>query len=67
MKVGPPCYGYVLKCHLVYFAIPGTRPLCKKKQHLCVYSYETPKLKFKSVQININRSRRAHRIRKMAK
>ena len=34
MYLGPPFYGYALNCHLVYLAIPGTRPLCMKKQHL---------------------------------
>ena len=36
MYSGPPCYGYVLNCHLVYVAIPGTRPLCMKNQNLFV-------------------------------
>ena len=32
MYLRPPCYGYALDCHLVYLAIPGTRPLCMEKQ-----------------------------------
>ena len=42
MYLGPPCYGYVLNCHLVYLAIPGTRPLSMKKQNL-FYLYANAK------------------------
>ena len=33
MYFGSPFYGYALTCHLGYLAIPGTRPLCMKKQN----------------------------------
>ena len=36
MYLGSLCYGYALKCHLAYLAIPGTRPLCMKNQNLFV-------------------------------
>ena len=36
MYYGVPCHGYALNCHLVYLAIPGTIPLCTKKQNLFV-------------------------------
>ena len=36
MYLGPPCYGYDFNCHLVYFAITGTCPLCMKKQNVFV-------------------------------
>ena len=54
MYLGPPCYGYALNCHLVYLAIPGTCPLCMKKQNLFVlFICNRKKVKFKSVQINM--------------
>ena len=54
MYLGPPCYGYTSNCHLVYLAIPGTRPLCMKKQNLFVLIIcNCKKVKFKSVQINM--------------
>ena len=54
MYLGPPCYGYALNCHLVYLAIPGTRPLCMKKAKFVCLNYMQPqKVKFKSVQINM--------------
>ena len=40
MYLGPLCYGYALNCHLVYLAMPGTHPLCMKKQNL-FYLYAT--------------------------
>ena len=42
---GPPCNGYAFNCHLVYLAIPGTPPLCVKKQNkICMfYLYATAK------------------------
>ena len=43
MYLGPPCYGYALKCHLVYLAIPGTRPLCMKSKICLFYLYLTAK------------------------
>ena len=43
MYLGPPCYGYALNCHLVYLAIPGTRPLCMKKQNMFVLSNASAK------------------------
>ena len=51
MYLWPLSYGHALNCHLVYLAIPGTGPLCIKKQKL-FYLYATAK-KFKSVQINM--------------
>ena len=36
MYLGPPCYGYALNCHLVYLVLPGTRPLCTKRQFFFV-------------------------------
>ena len=36
MYLGPMCYGYALNCLPVYYEIPGTRPLCMKKQILFV-------------------------------
>ena len=36
MYLGPPCYDYDLNCHLVNLVIPGTRPLCMKKQNVFV-------------------------------
>ena len=36
MYYGVPCHGYAINCHLVYLAIPGTIPLCTKKQNLFV-------------------------------
>ena len=54
MYLGPPCYGYALNCHLVYLAIPGTRPLCMKKAKFVCFNYmQSQKRKFKSVQINM--------------
>ena len=55
MCLRPPCYDYALNCHLVYLAIPGTRPLCMKKQNLFVLiTYmQSQKMKFKSVIINM--------------
>ena len=47
MYLGPPWYGYAINCHLVYLAIPGTRPLCTKKQNVF------QKVKFKYVLINM--------------
>ena len=38
MYLGSQCFGYALNCHLVYLAIPGTRPLCTKKQNLFIYA-----------------------------
>ena len=43
MYLGPPFYGYVLNCHLVYLAIPETRPLCMKKQNCLFHLYATAK------------------------
>ena len=37
MYLGPPSYDYALNCHLADLAIPGTRPLCMKKQNLFVF------------------------------
>ena len=42
MYLGWPCYCYALNCHLVNLAIPGTRPLCMKKQNV-FYLYATAK------------------------
>ena len=54
MCLRPPCYGYALHCHLVYLAIPGTRPLCMKKAKcVCFIHMEPQKKKFKFVQINM--------------
>ena len=53
MYLGPLCYGYASNCHLVYLAIPETRPLCIKKQNLFVLFICNRKVKFKSVQINM--------------
>ena len=36
MYLGPSCYGYALNYHLVYLAIPGTRPLYMKRQNVSV-------------------------------
>ena len=36
MYLGRPCYGYALDFYLVYLAIPGTCPLCMKKQNVFV-------------------------------
>ena len=36
MFLGSLCYGYALYGHLVYLAIPGTRPLCMKKKNAFV-------------------------------
>ena len=56
MYLGMPCYGYALNCHLVYLAIPGTRPLCTKKQNMFVLLIcNRKKMKFKSIQINMKR------------
>ena len=49
MYLGPLCYDYALNCHLVYLAIPGSRLLCI----VCFIYVQTQKLKFKSVQINM--------------
>ena len=43
MYLGPPCYGYALNCHLLYLAIPGTRPLCTKNQNVFVLIISTAK------------------------
>ena len=44
MYLGPPCYGYVLNCHLVYLTIPGTRSFCMKKKKVFIfYLYATAK------------------------
>ena len=44
MYTGPPCNGYALNWRLVYLAKPGTRPLCMKKQYICLfYLYATAK------------------------
>ena len=43
MYLGPRCYGYALNYHLVYLAIPGTRPLYIKKQNVFVLLYATAK------------------------
>ena len=43
MYLGPPCYGYAINCHLVYLAIPGTRPLCTKSKICSFYLYATAK------------------------
>ena len=43
MYLGPSRYGYALNCHLVFLAIPGTRPLCMKKQNWFVYLNATAK------------------------
>ena len=54
MYLGPSCYDDALNCHLVYLAIPETRPLCMKKQNLfCFISIQPQKVKFKYVQINM--------------
>ena len=53
MYLEPPCYGYGLNCHLAYLAIPGTRPLCMKKQKKNLIYMQPQKVKFKSVQINM--------------
>ena len=54
MYLGPPCHGYALNCHLVYLAIPGTRPSCAKKQNVFVlFICNRKKTKFKSVQISM--------------
>ena len=54
MYLGPPCYGYAFNCHLVYLEIPGTRPLCIKKQNLFVlFICNRKKVKFKFVQLNM--------------
>ena len=51
MYLGPPCYGYASICHLVYLTIPGTRPLCMKKQkYVWFIKMQPQKVKFKSVQ-----------------
>ena len=42
MYLRPPCYGNAMNCHLVYLAIPGTRPLCMKKQNVFVLIYTKP-------------------------
>ena len=47
MYLGSPRYDYALNCHLVYLAIPGTRPLCRKKQNVLFYLYATAKSEFK--------------------
>ena len=50
MYLGPPRYAYTLNCHLVYLAIPGTRPSSMEKQNvftakseiqICSNKYET--------------------------
>ena len=43
MYLGTPCYSYALNCHVVYLAIPKTRPLCMKKQMGLFYLYATTK------------------------
>ena len=54
MYLGLLCYGYALNYHLVYLAIPRTRPLCKKKAKFVCFNYMQPqKVKLKSVQINM--------------
>ena len=54
MYLGPPCYGYAIKCHLVCLALPGTRLLGMKKQNSFVLIIcNRKKGKFKSVQINM--------------
>ena len=54
MYLGSPCCGYALDCHIVYLAIPETRPLCMKRQYLFVlFICNCKKMKFKFVQINM--------------
>ena len=49
-----PCYGNALNCHVVHFAIPGTRPLFIRKQNAFVLIIRNRKKnEFKSVQINM--------------
>ena len=43
MYLGPLCYCYAINSHLVYLAIPGTRPLCMKKHNLFVIINATSK------------------------
>ena len=43
MYLGPPCYGYSLRCNLVYLAIPGIRSLCINSKICLFYLYATAK------------------------
>ena len=53
MYLGPPCYGYAFNCHPVYLEIPGTCPLCMKKQKVFALFICNRKSEIKSVQINM--------------
>ena len=44
MYIVPPCYDYVLNCHLAYLAIPGTLQLCMKSNICLFYLYSTSKI-----------------------
>ena len=56
MYFGSPCYCYVLNRNFVYLAIPGTRMLFMRKQHLFVDLYAAIKVKFTSVPINMKQA-----------
>ena len=53
MYFGPLCYGYALDCHLVYLAIPGTRPLFMRIKKIVFINMQLQNVKFTSVQINM--------------
>ena len=48
------CYEYALNCHPVYFDNTGdTSVMYEKATFVCFIYIQPPKLKFKSVQINM--------------
>ena len=55
MYLGLPCYGYAFDCHLVYLAIPGTRPLCMKSKICLCYLYSIAK---SEIQMCLNKHKR---------